>query len=128
MRALVASSNQSLQRLCTLSQIDAELAAIQLMDSKQDFKPWLLNKVNFLLNNDMQKELRALCDDLLGPAHSSATTSKWEDQIMGHSKRELLREILPLFAKCLPVQRLCLEYKEQLDVLDRFAHSNNASR
>ncbi|KAK7024654.1 hypothetical protein SK128_009629 [Halocaridina rubra] len=101
--------------------INRMLTSATFLHSAQDFKFWLKRKVQFFIREGMEKKLREIFDDLLGPGHSGRTETNddhWHPKIMDYEKKtlleEFLREIL-LAENSLQLQRLYSEYKEQLD-------------
>ncbi|XP_071534897.1 protein HIRA isoform X2 [Panulirus ornatus] len=102
--------------------INRMLTSAQYLRSGHDYKFWLKRKVQFFIKEGLEKKLRDIFDDLLGPRHSGTTESQelqnWKPKIMDFDKTSLLEEFLReiLLAKnSLQLQRLYSEYKEQLD-------------
>ncbi|XP_076063040.1 histone cell cycle regulator-like protein isoform X2 [Oratosquilla oratoria] len=106
----------------TETYIERMLTSSMYLKSSQDYKFWLRRKVQFYICEGLEKKLRSLFDDLLGPAHTGSTevkdSSHWNPKIMEFDKRglleEFLREILAA-DNCVQLQRLYTEYKDQLD-------------
>ncbi|XP_042235898.1 protein HIRA-like [Homarus americanus] len=98
------------------------LTSAEYLRSANDYKFWLKRKIQFFIKEGLEKKLRDIFDDLLGPRHSGTTESQevqnWKPKIMEFDKKNLLEEFLReiLLAKnSLQLQRLYSEYKEQLD-------------
>lgn len=107
-------SNPSLQKSCTLSFIDQQLASSFLLGSSKEYHHWLLNLARFLAEEGLESRLREICQYLLGPPHRDSD-SKWESSILGNEKHELLKEILAITINNLELQRFYTEFKQQLD-------------
>ncbi|XP_022258852.1 protein HIRA-like, partial [Limulus polyphemus] len=113
----IFNSNPVTRRAATLSHLDSQLAAALSMHSAKDYKFWFLTLVRYLTQEGLEPRLRELCSELLGPVVQTTRQSSWKSYTMGLSKRELLREILPVMGSNLKLQRLVTEFKEQLDVI-----------
>ncbi|CAB3376567.1 Hypothetical predicted protein [Cloeon dipterum] len=101
---------------CTLTFLEQQMACSRLLQSPRDYHLWLSALVRFLVHEGMETRLRLICDELLGPAHSRAVSSKsWDDKILGMSKHDLLRETLTVVATNLSLQRLYSEYNDLLE-------------
>lgn len=109
------TSGSSLGSLCTLSYMERQLAACRALNSRTEYKRWLLGTAKFLVDQGMETRLRVLCDDLLGPTHGRASVKRsWDCTLMGFSKHTLLREVLSVVGSNLNLQRLYTEYSAQL--------------
>ncbi|XP_063868138.1 LOW QUALITY PROTEIN: protein HIRA-like [Scylla paramamosain] len=103
--------------------INRMLTSAQYLKSAHDYKYWLKRKIQFFIKEGLEKKLRVIFDDLLGPHLSNSTLDQAEchsnlPKILDCDKKSLLEEFLReiLLAKnSLQLQRLYAEYKEQLD-------------
>ncbi|XP_053650542.1 protein HIRA [Cherax quadricarinatus] len=102
--------------------INRMLTSAQYLRSAHDYKFWLKRKIQFFIKEGLEKKLRDIFDDLLGPKDTTLTNNQegltWKPKIMDYDKKALLEEFLReiLLAKnSLQLQRLYSEYKEQLD-------------
>nr|XP_024218249.1 protein HIRA-like isoform X3 [Halyomorpha halys] len=103
--------------LCTLTYLDSQLSASLALGSQQEYKFWLLAQARFLVQRGLEKRLKRLCEELLGPTHSSwshTSSSNWQEEILGLRKHSLLEEILQEAASNLKLQRLVTEIRDQL--------------
>ncbi|CAL1689802.1 unnamed protein product [Lasius platythorax] len=101
-----------------VSYLEQQLLASKALGSAQEYVYWLMALVSFLLTQDgLEKRLRLILDDLLGPSHTSASKSMWEPVILGIKKHKLLGDVLAVIGSHLRWQRLYLEYSEQLTTL-----------
>ncbi|XP_028313623.1 protein HIRA isoform X2 [Gouania willdenowi] len=112
----LSSTPHHMQQSMTLAFLENQLASALTLQSGQEYRYWLLIYSRFLVNEGSEHRLRELCKELLGPVHTSATTS-WEPTTVGFRKRELLREVLPVIGENLRFQRLFTEYQDQLELL-----------
>ncbi|XP_012227653.1 protein HIRA [Linepithema humile] len=101
-----------------ISYLEQQLLASKALGSAQEYVHWLMALVSFLLTQDgLEKRLRLILDDLLGPSHTSASKSLWDPVILGIRKHKLLGDVLAVVGGHLRWQRLYLEYSEQLTTL-----------
>ncbi|KAK0094338.1 hypothetical protein PV326_011212 [Microctonus aethiopoides] len=101
-----------------VSYFEQQLLSSKALGSTQEYVHWFMALISFLLTQDgLERRLRILLDDLLGPSHSSASKSTWEPMILGIKKYKLLTDALAVIGKHLRWQRLYLEYSEQLSAL-----------
>ncbi|XP_011629454.1 protein HIRA [Pogonomyrmex barbatus] len=101
-----------------VSYLEQQLLASKALGSAQEYVHWLMALVSFLLTQDgLEKRLRLILDDLLGPSHTSASKSVWDPVILGNKKHKLLGDVLAVVGGHLRWQRLYLEYSEQLTTL-----------
>lgn len=112
----LSSTPPHLHQAVTMAFLETQLSAALTLQSRLEFRHWLLIYARFLVNEGSEFRLRELCKDLLGPVHKSASSS-WEPTTLGLRKRELLKELLPVIGENLRFQRLFTEYQEQLDLL-----------
>lgn len=118
-----AGCSQQLQQRtladCTLAFLDTQVAAASFLQSTSEYGLWMCSLVRHLAVTGDELRLREICQDLLRPAHSpTALSSHWSSSKMGVGKRQLLRQLLPLMASNLSLQRLLTEIGEQLDETD----------
>lgn len=112
----LSSTPHHLQQSVTLAFLETQLSSALTLQSRLEYRHWLLVYARFLVNEGCEFRLRELCKELLGPVHKSASSS-WEPNTLGLRKRELLKEVLPVIGENLRFQRLFTEYQEQLELL-----------
>ncbi|XP_020291848.1 protein HIRA homolog isoform X2 [Pseudomyrmex gracilis] len=101
-----------------VSYLEQQLLASKALGSAQEYVHWLMALVSFLLTQEsLEKRLRLILDDLLGPSHTSASKSIWDPIVLGIRKHKLLSDVLAVVGGHLRWQRLYLEYSEQLTIL-----------
>ncbi|KAK3595749.1 hypothetical protein CHS0354_025378 [Potamilus streckersoni] len=111
-------SGHSLQQVSTVSYLESQVSASLFLKSPAEYKFWITTYVHYLIKEGMETKLREICNDLLGPVYKtlgSSGSTTWQEWILGLNKRDLLREILPLMATNLSLQRLYTEYHDQLE-------------
>lgn len=114
------SKNRRLQADATLSFIDQQLNAARVLQSNSDFEYWINALGQCLIDQGLENRFRDLCEYLLGPPLQGAM-SRWQSTELGVNKRALLKELLDRSTSNLRLQRVYLEFKEQLQLT---SHSN----
>lgn len=109
-----SQTDSSLPPGVTLSFLESQITATNVLHSVTEYRHWLLAQVNHLLDKGPECRLKLILDDLIGPTHSSVKKSKLDTEIMGLSRRKLFEEILNVIKTKLPWQRLYKEYSEQI--------------
>lgn len=112
------NGSESLQVKATRSYLDQQLASALAIRSKHEYHYWLIQSVQHYVDTNAEARLKELCSRLI-----STTLGEGDDedsgrsnhQILGLSKRSLLREVLGILSKDLRYQRIYSEYKQMLD-------------
>jgi hypothetical protein len=107
---LAIKLDEATEDTTTASAIEAKLSASLFLGSATEYRYWLAALVKRLARAGREPRLRALLDSLLGPPGGRQEG----DTILGISKTVLLREVLPHVASNIALQRLYLEYNNQL--------------
>ncbi|XP_074643351.1 protein HIRA-like isoform X2 [Tubulanus polymorphus] len=110
----VFNTDHALQQSTTVSHLEKQVCAALALESGKEYHFWFLAYVRYIVQEGLEKKLREVCDNLLGPLFKTKT-SGWEPKILSLDKRKLLEEIIPIIGSNLTLQRLFTEYKEQLD-------------
>ncbi|KAG8234852.1 hypothetical protein J437_LFUL014701 [Ladona fulva] len=119
-QCLPSSSSAMGPSTCILSFMELQLASCKALQSASEYRLWLLAMARFLAQEGLEWKLRLICDDLMGPAHKYASLSKsWESHILGLSKHSLLREVLAVIGSNLRLQRLYIEYSDQMEAIEQ---------
>ncbi|TPX37607.1 hypothetical protein SmJEL517_g00636 [Synchytrium microbalum] len=94
-----ASVRAARQRVSAVSHLEDMVASALALQSAKEYKHWLHQYVRKLGDEGATAKVGELCDDLIGPPEVLALpgqrASTWEPMILGMSKRDLLRELLP---------------------------------
>lgn len=98
----------------TLVQLESQINASLGLKSAKEYKFWLLTLARYLTENNYEEKLANLCSSLLGPIYST----NWCDKILNLKKRDILKEILPIMAQNLELQRLYSSIKDQLNQVE----------
>ena len=123
------------QRLVSIAHLEHQLAACRVLGHPSEYRAWLHAYANALGLQLAVRQVRELCDELLGPIgfsmpppppgsgvgeeHEMATAAPalggWSPTVCGLSKRALLKEVvLPALAQNRSLQRILAEYVEAL--------------
>jgi len=98
--------------------LEGHLAISLAVGSSVEYKYWLLTYARHLTTDGDTTRLTELCHSLLGPPVLTSTRvpgKNWEPTVLGLSKRELLRELLPIMSTNRSLQRLVVQFREGLD-------------
>nr|CAD7414526.1 unnamed protein product [Timema poppensis] len=105
--------------LTTIMHFEQLLSVCLVLDSKAEYHHCLLLFVKFLVQEGLEQRLRVICDDFLGPIHSLDSQSHvWVKTILGFPKHTLLKEVLEIVKANLKLQRLYMEYTDQLMMIE----------
>eukprot|EP01118_Nematostelium_gracile_P010344 TRINITY_DN3551_c0_g1_i1.p1 TRINITY_DN3551_c0_g1~~TRINITY_DN3551_c0_g1_i1.p1 ORF type:complete len:244 (+),score=37.09 TRINITY_DN3551_c0_g1_i1:373-1104(+) len=93
----------------TIPHLENMMASALCLESQEDYKYWLRTYVQFLTGQSNEQKLHEICNFLLGPHLKNP--SSWDPFILKLSKRDLLKELLPLMASNRTLQRLLTQLK-----------------
>lgn len=114
-------SNTGRQQSATAVHLENQLSSCVALGSGKEYYFWLTTYVRYLSQAGFEPRLREVCEELLGPPHRTIGAQdksvNWNPTILGHQKRNLLRELLPHIGTNIRLQRLFTEFREQLDAL-----------
>ncbi|XP_060561326.1 protein HIRA-like [Ruditapes philippinarum] len=115
----VIQTGPEIRQLSTLNHLESQLHTCLQLKSATEYKFWLQTYVRYLVQEGIEIRLREVCSDLLGPVYKSKGKNCWQQTVLGFNKRDLLKELLPLFSENLKaLQRLYTEFQEQLDIAE----------
>ncbi|XP_053374896.1 protein HIRA-like [Mercenaria mercenaria] len=115
----VMQTGPEIRQLSTLNHLETQLHTCIHLKSATEYKFWLQTYVRYLVQEGIEVRLREVCSDLLGPVYQSKGKNSWQQTVLGFNKRELLKELLPLFSENLKaLQRLYTEFQEQLEIAE----------
>jgi len=93
--------------------------AAEYLNSPKEYQYWLLAEIKQMATNGDVDGIRTTFDWLMGPVHSGTTGLPGSELIMGHlDKRDLLRAGLDSIKGNLDLQRIYIEYNDQLKSSD----------
>ncbi|KAF9358579.1 HIR complex subunit [Mortierella sp. NVP85] len=110
---------ESVQSVVTLTHLENQLAAAQVLGSPSEYKQWLRCYVQRLADESSVARVEELCKFLLGPVYQGGDKSAWQPTILGFQKRELLRELLPVLSSNRSLQRIVKEYLSGLEMVTK---------
>ena len=127
--ALLQTSGQ-LPKRETGRHLEVLVSGASILKSEVEYKSWLVAYVRHLTSEcgddprtmfvGAEAQLRELCDEFIGPLSLSATNATWQSEVLGMSKRKLLRElIIPTIAADRSAQRLVTEVFELLEAAEK---------
>ena len=127
--ALLQSGGQQHKRE-TGRHLEVLVAGASILKSEAEYKSWLASYVRHFTSEcgddprtmfvGAEAQLRELCDEFIGPLSLSSTNSTWESEVLGISKRKLLRElIITTMAANRSAQRLVSEVVELLESAEK---------
>lgn len=112
------SFSNSRQDLESLSHLGYQVAAAKALDSKVEYKHWLITYVRRLSVEAEEGILRELCDELLEPEVAGAAPGDATRQVLGLDKRSLLDVVLRTMSTNRKLQRVVNKYRELLKELE----------
>lgn len=96
----------------TLAFLESELNGARVLSSPSEFRFWALALVRFLASEGLEARLRLALDDII-----AADGFHNETELSSVSARQMLADVLPVIAANLRLQRVYLEYKQRLELL-----------
>lgn len=111
----VFNGNHRLQAQATLSYLDQQLTAALQIGSKKDYHFWVTALARHVTREGLEVRFRELCEFLLGSPMHIAEESE-VNNLLGLNKHDLLKEVLKISTSNLKLQRVHLEFKEQLEL------------
>ncbi|KAK3845554.1 MAG: WD40-repeat-containing domain protein [Linnemannia gamsii] len=111
--------DDTVQSAVTLTYLENQIASAQVLGSPVEFKQWLRCYAQQLAHESSVARVEELCKFLLGPVYQGGERSGWQAAILGHQKRELLRELLPVLSSNRSLQRIVKEYQSGLDMVTK---------
>ncbi|KAG0272841.1 HIR complex subunit [Linnemannia exigua] len=111
--------DDTVQSAVTLTYLENQIASAQVLGSPVEFKRWLRCYAQQLAHESSVARVEELCKYLLGPVYQGGERSGWQVTILGHQKRELLRELLPVLSSNRSLQRIVKEYQSGLDMVTK---------
>ncbi|KAF9087927.1 HIR complex subunit [Mortierella sp. GBA35] len=111
--------DDTVQSAVTLTHLENQIASAQVLGSPAEFKQWLRCYAQRLADESSVARVEELCKYLLGPVYLGGEKSGWQATILGHQKRELLRELLPVLSSNRSLQRIVKEYLSGLEMVTK---------
>jgi len=105
----ISSSQIDVQSI-TISHLENQICCCQVLESKIEYKTWLLNYIRKLSSEKKEEKLSEIMEELI-----PQQTDKWNPNILGHSKLSILQEILEIITINPNLQKLTTKFKEILN-------------
>ncbi|KAF8756991.1 Protein HIR [Rhizoctonia solani] len=99
----------------TLGHLESRLAAAQLLDSPAEYKQALLLYAKRLADEGFRSKAEELIKELSGPMYyRPGREEKWQPTVLNMNKRDLLKDVLGIFARSKTLAKLGQDYQEVL--------------
>jgi len=101
----------------TLGHLESKLHAARVLDSSVEYKQILLVYAKKIADEGFRNKAEELIKDLFGPIYWRPGINKediWDPVLLGHLKRDLLREVLQVFTRSKTLAKLGLDWQEKL--------------
>jgi len=101
----------------TLGHLESKLHAARLLDSGVEYKQILLVYAKKIADEGFRNKAEELIKDLFGPIYWRPGINKediWDPMLLGHWKRDLLKEVLQVFTRSKTLAKLGLDWQEKL--------------
>ncbi|KAM0751676.1 WD40 repeat-like protein [Meredithblackwellia eburnea MCA 4105] len=98
-----------------LAHLETRMKAAIALKSDSEYKTFLLSYSKRLSEEGYRSKAEELVRELLGPVYfKPGGTDKWVPTVLGWNKRDLLKEVLSIFAKSRMLTSLGTEYQDTL--------------
>ncbi|KAG8737460.1 HIR complex subunit [Ceratobasidium sp. 414] len=99
----------------TLGHLEARLAAARLLDSPAEYKQALLLYAKRLADEGFRAKAEELIKELCGPLYwKPGREERWQPTVLTLNKRDLLKDVLGIFARSKTLAKLGQDYQELL--------------
>ncbi|KAI0053180.1 WD40 repeat-like protein [Auriscalpium vulgare] len=101
----------------TLGHLESKLHAAKVLDSGQEYKQFLLVYAKKIADEGFRGKAEELVKELFGPIYwrpGMAKEDGWTPSILGLTKRELLRDVLGIFARSKTLTKLAMDWQDLL--------------
>ncbi|KAB5588273.1 histone transcription regulator HIP1 [Ceratobasidium theobromae] len=99
----------------TLGHLESRLAAAQMLDSPTEYKQALLLYAKRLADEGFRSKAEELVKELCGPLYfKPGREDKWQSTVLNMNKRDLLKDVLGIFARSKTLAKLGQDYQEIL--------------
>ncbi|KAI0280436.1 WD40 repeat-like protein [Russula aff. rugulosa BPL654] len=101
----------------TLGHLESKLHAARVLDSSVEYKQILLVYAKKIADEGFRNKAEELIKDLFGPIYWRPGISKedvWNPVLLGYWKRDLLKEVLQVFARSKTLAKLGMDWQEML--------------
>ncbi|KAG6829748.1 hypothetical protein H0H92_003624 [Tricholoma furcatifolium] len=99
----------------TLGHLETRLNATKLLDSPQEYKQALLAYAKKISEEGFRGKAEELIKELFGPVYyRPGRDDSWTPNVVGLSKRDLLKEVLLVFARSKTLTKLAMDWQDTL--------------
>ncbi|KAH8998062.1 histone transcription regulator 1 [Lactarius akahatsu] len=102
----------------TLGHLETKLHAARVLDSSSEYKQTLLVYAKKIADEGFRNKAEELIKELFGPVYWRPGVVKednnWNPTLLGHWKRDLLKEVLQVFARSKTLAKLGMDWQEML--------------
>ncbi|PCH44723.1 WD40 repeat-like protein [Wolfiporia cocos MD-104 SS10] len=99
----------------TLGHLEARLHAAKALDSPQEYKQALLVYAKRIADEGFRAKAEELVRELFGPVYwRPGRDDSWSPSLLGMSKRDLLNNVLMIFARSKTLTKLALDWQDIL--------------
>ncbi|KAI0264760.1 histone transcription regulator 1 [Gloeopeniophorella convolvens] len=101
----------------TLGHLESKLHAARVLDSSTEYKQALLVYAKKIADEGFRNKAEELIKELFGPIYWRPGITKdenWSPTLLGHMKRDLLKEVLQVFARSKTLAKLGMDWQELL--------------
>jgi len=101
----------------TLGHLESKLHAARVLESSVEYKQILLVYAKKIADEGFRNKAEELIKDLFGPVYWRPGMSGediWNPVLLGHWKRDLLKEVLQVFARSKTLAKLGMDWQEML--------------
>ncbi|KAI0064884.1 WD40 repeat-like protein [Artomyces pyxidatus] len=99
----------------TLGHLESKLHAAKVLDSSQEYKQILLVYAKKIADEGFRGKAEELVKELFGPVYwrpGMAKEDGWNPTLLGHPKRDLLRDVLQVFARSKTLTKLAMDWQD----------------
>ncbi|KZT28062.1 WD40 repeat-like protein [Neolentinus lepideus HHB14362 ss-1] len=99
----------------TLGHLETKIHSAKAMDSPQEFKQVLLVYAKKIADEGFRGKAEELIKELFGPVYwRPGKDDSWSPTVLGFSKRDLLRDVLNVFARSRTLTKLAIDWQDTL--------------
>lgn len=111
---------ENLENTISISHLENRILCCELLGEFRDFHKFFITYVKRICELGFKAKLYEICDQLLGPEEDLDTEEgpKWEAEICGLKKHDLLREVILSCAKNRDAQRILIHFGKKIGVVD----------
>ncbi|KAF8270600.1 histone transcription regulator 1 [Lactarius quietus] len=101
----------------TLGHLETKLHAARVLDSSSEYKQSLLVYAKKIADEGFRNKAEELIKELFGPIYwrpGMVKEDNWNPMLLGYWKRDLLKEVLQVFARSKTLAKLGMDWQEML--------------